>query len=73
MGTSYPLGVDGAQVMAKTAERLQEFLREHCLGDETVAAIDTDMLEVKISGMAARFLTRQWDDLAAGDAGCVCS
>lgn len=63
MGTHYPPGVDGAAVMAKTAEKFQEFLHQNGIGDETVTVLDTDMLEVKISGMAARALMTRWQDI----------
>lgn len=63
MSTTYGKGVDGAQVMAKTAEKFQEFLRHNGLGDETAVAVDLDMLEVKISGMAARALMTHWKDI----------
>lgn len=56
MTTRYPPGVDGAEVMRKTAEEFQKYLRREGFGDETAIAIDLDMIEVKISGMTARYI-----------------
>lgn len=57
-GMTYPPGVDGAEVMRKTAEVLQKFARYNGLGDEIATAVDLDMIELRISGMGARRLLR---------------
>lgn len=60
--THYPQGTDGAAVMRNTAAALQTTLNRLLMADCTATALDTDMLELRISGMHARALLRRMAD-----------
>jgi hypothetical protein len=60
VSTHYPPGTDGERVMRETAEAFQTFIRDNGLGDEVATAVDLDMIELRISGMAARHMMQAY-------------